>query len=222
MEEPPLPTDEFAPGIDQSMVDPLIRGEQPTSPAIDMRQWDWPALQSAVSSCVACELHKSRTQTVFGVGDRQAQWMIIGEAPGADEDKQGEPFVGSAGQLLNNMLLAIGLKREQVFIANIIKCHPPDNRNPRTEEIAQCEAYLQRQVELVSPRVILVVGRIAAHNLLKVDTPLSRLRGKVHHYGQTPVVVTYHPAYLLRSPKEKAKSWDDLRFADAVVKGEQP
>lgn len=222
VEEPPMPTDEFAPGIDQSMVDPQIRGEQPTSPVIDTRQWDWPTLQSAVSSCTACDLHKSRTQTVFGVGNHNAQWMIIGEAPGADEDKQGEPFVGRAGQLLNNMLLAIGLKREQVFIANILKCRPPDNRNPRAEEIVKCEAYLQRQVQLVAPKVILAVGRIAAHSLLKVDTPLSRLRGKIHHYGQTPVVVTYHPAYLLRSPKEKAKSWDDLRFADAVVKGEQP
>ncbi len=213
-EEPPLPTDEFIPSLDISEI-----STQP-APVADISSLDWPELQAAVSSCTACELHKTRTQTVFGVGDHAAQWMIIGEAPGADEDKQGEPFVGRAGQLLNNMLKALGLRREQVFIANILKCRPPGNRNPAPEEIVRCEAFLQRQVALVKPKVILAVGGVAAHNLLKVDTAVSRLRGQLHHYGETPLVVTYHPAYLLRKPSEKGKSWADLKFAAAVVRGE--
>jgi uracil-DNA glycosylase family 4 len=180
---------------------------------------DWAGLRAKVSTCTACDLHRGRTQTVFGVGNEQADWMIIGEAPGAEEDRQGEPFVGRAGQLLNNMLKAIGLKRESVYIANILKCRPPNNRDPRPEEIIQCEAYLRRQVELVAPKVILAVGRIAAHNLLKVDTPLGKMRGQVHHYGNTPVVVTYHPAYLLRTPRDKAKAWADLCYARSVVQG---
>ncbi len=214
-EEPPLPTDDFVPGLDISEM-----SSQP-APAIDISSLDWPELQVAVPSCTACELHKTRTQTVFGVGDHAAEWMIIGEAPGADEDQQGEPFVGRAGQLLNNMLRALGLQREQVFIANILKCRPPENRNPQPEEIVRCEAFLQRQVALVKPKVILAVGGVAAHNLLKVDTAVSKLRGQVHHYGETPLVVTYHPAYLLRKPSEKGKSWTDLKFAAAVVRGEQ-
>ena len=213
-EEPPLPTDDFMPNLDISEVSP-----QP-APAIDISRLDWPELQIAVSSCTACDLHKTRTQTVFGVGEHAAQWMIIGEAPGADEDKQGKPFVGRAGQLLNNMLKALGLQREQVFIANILKCRPPENRNPQPEEVMQCEAFLQRQVALVQPKVILSVGGVAAHNLLKVDTAVSKLRGQLHHYGETPLVVTYHPAYLLRKPSEKAKSWVDLKFAAAVVRDE--
>jgi len=213
-EEPPLPTDDFMPSLDMSEV-----SSQSTS-VIDVSHLDWPALQVAVSSCKACDLHKARTQTVFGVGDHTAQWMIIGEAPGADEDKQGEPFVGRAGQLLNNMLKALGLQREQVFITNILKCHPPGNRNPESEEIVRCEAFLQRQVALVKPKVILAVGGVAAQNLLKVDTAVSKLRGQRYHYGETPLVVTYHPAYLLRKPSEKAKSWADLKFAAAVVRGD--
>ncbi len=213
-EEPPLPTDDFVSGLDMSEV-----LSQP-APAIDVSSLDWPELQTTVSSCTACELHKTRTQTVFGVGDHAAQWMIIGEAPGADEDKQGEPFVGRAGQLLNNMLKALGLQREQVFIANILKCRPPGNRNPQREEMVRCEAFLKRQVALVKPKVILAVGGVAAHNLLNVDIAVSKLRGQVHHYGETPLVVTYHPAYLLRKPSEKGKSWADLKFAAAVVKGE--
>ncbi len=215
-EEPPLPTDDFMPGLDMSEV------SSQAASTIDVHSLDWPALQTAVASCKACELHKTRTQTVFGVGDHTAQWMIIGEAPGADEDQQGEPFVGRAGQLLNNMLKALGLQREQVFIANILKCRPPGNRNPQPEEIVQCEAFLQRQVALVKPKVILAVGGVAAHNLLKVTTAVSKLRGQLHHYGETPLVVTYHPAYLLRKPGEKARSWTDLKFAAAVVRGEQP
>lgn len=216
-EEPPLPTDDFMPSLDMTEVEaPLV-----ATPAIDVSTLDWPELQTTVSACTACELHKTRTQTVFGVGAHDAQWMIIGEAPGADEDRQGEPFVGPAGQLLNNMLKAVGLQREQVFIANILKCRPPENRNPQPEEVAQCEAFLQRQVALVQPKIILAVGGVAAHNLLKVETPVSRLRGQVHHYDGVPLVVTYHPAYLLRKPSEKAKSWADLKFAAAVVKGEK-
>ncbi len=190
-----------------------------TPPGIDISGLDWDALQAAVARCTACGLHATRTQSVFGTGNRSADWMIVGEAPGADEDRQGEPFVGRAGQLLNNMLRAIGLQREQVYIANVIKCRPPNNRNPHVDEVSQCLNYLQRQIALVRPRLILVVGRVAAHSLLKVDTPLGRLRGQVHHFCDTPVVVTYHPAYLLRTPRDKAKSWDDLRFARRLAEG---
>jgi DNA polymerase len=172
-------------------------------------------LESAVKACTLCDLHRTRTQTVFGVGDRQAQWMVVGEAPGADEDAQGEPFVGRAGQLLNSMLKAIGLKREQVFIANVMKCRPPQNRDPTPSEAACCKPYLHRQIELVNPRLILCVGRIAAQNLLETETPIGKLRGKVHALGvqRRPVVVTYHPAYLLRSPGEKRRAWEDLVLA---------
>lgn len=193
---------------------------QQTVVARDVSHLDWPQLKTAVESCTECALNESRTNTVFGVGDHHAQVMVIGEAPGADEDQQGEPFVGRAGKLLNNMLLAIGYKREQVYIANILKCRPPGNRDPRPEEISQCEHYLRRQVELVQPKVIIAVGRIAAHNLMKVETPIGKMRGKLHHYGKTPVVVTYHPAYLLRKPSEKAKAWDDLRFVQTLIQGE--
>ena len=176
---------------------------------------DWETLKTRVSACTACELHSSRTQTVFGIGDHNADWLIIGEAPGADEDKQGEPFVGRAGQLLNAMLLACGLKREQVYIANILKCRPPDNRDPRPEEVVSCEQFLMRQIGLIQPRLILAVGRIAAQNLLQCDTPIGKLRGQVHRFRDTgiPLVATYHPAYLLRSPAEKRKAWQDLQLA---------
>jgi uracil-DNA glycosylase family 4 len=180
---------------------------------------DWEALQSRVAGCTACDLHKTRTQTVFGVGNRRAEWLIIGEAPGAEEDRQGKPFVGRAGQLLNAMLEAIGLKREQVYIANILKCRPPNNRDPRPEEVACCEPYLKRQVDLLGPKIILAVGRIAAQNLLKTETRIGALRGKRYTYADTgiPVVVTYHPAYLLRSPKEKRKAWQDLQYAQKIL-----
>jgi uracil-DNA glycosylase family 4 len=181
----------------------------------------WPALEQAVSVCTKCSLFETRKHTVFGVGSQQAQWMIIGEAPGADEDRQGEPFVGRAGRLLNNMLLSIGLNRDQVFIANILKCRPPNNRDPKPEEVEQCEPYLHQQVNLLRPKIILALGRIAAHNLLKTDAPLGRLRGKCYHYGatETPLIVTYHPAYLLRSPQEKRKVWEDLLLAKEMVNG---
>ncbi len=181
---------------------------------------DWEQLRNTVLHCEQCELHQTRTQAVFGVGNQQAQWMVVGEAPGADEDRQGEPFVGRAGQLLNNMLYAIGLKREQVYIANVLKCRPPNNRDPKPEEVVKCEAYLQRQVALIEPKLILAVGRIAAHNLLKTDVSLTKLRQRTYSYGeaQTPLIVTYHPAYLLRSPREKRKAWQDLQYAVEVFK----
>lgn len=181
--------------------------------------FDWEPLQAAVAQCTRCDLHKSRTQTVFGVGDPDANWLIIGEAPGAEEDRQGEPFVGRAGQLLNAMLLAIGLKREDVYIANILKCRPPNNRDPQPVEVACCESYLKRQIELIQPRIILAVGRIAAQNLLKTEVSIGRLRGKVHALPGTtlPLVVTYHPAYLLRKPSDKRKAWDDLKLALACI-----
>jgi DNA polymerase len=171
----------------------------------------WKRLEQAVGSCEKCEaLCASRTQTVFGVGNHQAELFVIGEAPGRDEDQQGEPFVGRAGQLLNAMLKAIGLQREQVFIANILKCRPPDNRDPRPQEAANCSEFLRTQIDLVQPKVILVVGRIAAQNLLATQQAIGKLRGRQHSYNGTPVIVTYHPAYLLRKPSEKRKSWQDL------------
>jgi len=175
---------------------------------------DWEGLSQAVNTCTACSLHTTRTQSVFGVGNRQAQWMIIGEAPGMEEDKQGEPFVGRAGQLLNAMLKAIGLAREQVFIANILKSRPPHNRDPRPDEVAACIPFLYRQIELVNPVLLLCVGRIAAQTLLQTDTPIGRLRGTLHRIANNrPMIVTYHPAYLLRSPAEKRKAWSDLKLA---------
>jgi uracil-DNA glycosylase len=185
----------------------------------DVSGMDWTQLQQTVSQCRLCDLHAGRTQTVFGTGNRSADWLVIGEAPGRDEDLQGEPFVGRAGQLLNAMLLAAGLKREQVYIANILKCRPPNNRDPRPEEVVCCEPYLARQIALIQPRIILAVGRIAAQNLLKTDTPIGKLRGTVHHYADTgiPLVATYHPAYLLRSPLDKRKAWEDLKLAMASM-----
>jgi DNA polymerase len=182
---------------------------------------EWPELESRVACCTRCVLHETRTRTVFGTGNRTADWLIIGEAPGADEDRQGEPFVGRAGQLLTAMLEAIGFRREEVYITNILKCRPPGNRDPLPAEVACCHDYLERQIELVGPRLILVVGRIAAHNLLQTDIPIGRLRGRVHRYGKAgiPLVVTYHPAYLLRSPLEKRKSWEDLQLAQQVYRG---
>jgi uracil-DNA glycosylase family 4 len=172
----------------------------------------WSDLEAKVRACTLCALHRGRTQTVFGVGRRDARLFVIGEAPGADEDRQGEPFVGKAGQLLNAMLRSIGLPRADVFIANILKCRPPNNRDPDPGESASCTPYLSQQIELVQPRVLLAVGRISAQWLLQTDTPIGRLRGRVLTYGtrNTPLVVTYHPAYLLRSPLEKAKAWNDL------------
>jgi DNA polymerase len=177
---------------------------------------DWQPLQAEVAGCVKCVLAATRTHTVFGVGNPHADWLVIGEAPGAEEDRQGEPFVGAAGKLLDAMLQAIGLSRnENVFIANMLKCRPPGNRDPKPEEVAACMPYLMRQILAVRPKLILAVGRIAAQNLLATDVPLGRLRGQVHRFGplSTALIVTYHPAYLLRSPGEKRKAWEDLKFA---------
>ena len=180
-----------------------------------IQSMDWSQLKAHVANCQVCELHKTRKQTVFGVGHHKADWLIIGEAPGADEDRQGEPFVGRAGQLLTQMLRAIGLAREEVFIANILKCRPPNNRDPEPEEVNACHAYLGRQIELLEPKIILALGRIAAQSLLQTSTPIGKMRGRLYHLEQynIPTVVTYHPAYLLRSPKEKRKVWEDLKFA---------
>jgi uracil-DNA glycosylase family 4 len=194
------------------------RATQPAAPPdapapADPTVLGWEALAAAVHGCQRCELCESRTQAVFGVGDRRARLMIVGEAPGAEEDRQGEPFVGRAGRLLNAMLRAVGLDRQQVFIANILKCRPPRNRDPQPAEVAQCMPYLMRQIELISPALILCVGRIAAQNLLATDTPIGRLRGSLHRLETgVPVIVTYHPAYLLRSPGEKRKAWEDLKL----------
>ena len=179
----------------------------------DVSRLDWDELQAQVAGCTLCELHSSRTQTVFGVGNRAADWLVIGEAPGKDEDQQGEPFVGRAGQLLNAMLQAIGLQREQVYIANILKCRPPGNRDPQAEEALRCRPYLQRQLELLEPKAILAVGRISAQNLLQSNETIGRLRGRVHRFGSggIPLVATYHPAYLLRNPAQKSKVWQDLK-----------
>jgi DNA polymerase len=181
---------------------------------------DWPTLEAAVKGCTQCVLHRTRTQAVFGAGNKQATWMIVGDAPGADEDATGEPFAGRAGQLLNAMLKAIGLQREQVFVVNVMKCRPPQDRASTRDEAACCKPYLQRQIELVNPKFILCVGPIAAQHLLNTDTPIDKLRGQVHRLGeaQRPVVVTYHPAYLLRSPGEKRRAWDDLVLAMATEK----
>jgi DNA polymerase len=199
----------------------LERIASPNRTALEPGADSWDAVASEVAVCTRCELHQCRTRTVFGVGDREASWLVVGEAPGADEDRQGEPFVGRAGQLLNAMLLGIGLQREQVFIANVLKCRPPNNRDPLPDEVAHCLPYLERQIALLKPRIMLAVGRIAAQNLLATDTPIGKLRGRAHAFGtqRIPLVVTYHPAYLLRSPTEKRKAWEDLKFARRVAAG---
>jgi len=177
-------------------------------------QMDWQGLQSCVSECTACSLAATRTQTVFGVGDPNADWLIIGEAPGAEEDRKGEPFVGQAGKLLDNMLAAIQLKRgSNVYIANVLKCRPPENRDPHGEEVIQCDPYLKRQVELIKPKLILALGKFAAQSLLASDNTIASMRGKLHDYHGVPVIVTYHPAYLLRNLPDKARAWEDLCLA---------
>ena len=181
---------------------------------------DWPTLKLAVSSCTACGLRAGCTQTVFGVGDESAQWMLVGEAPGADEDKLGEPFVGQAGKLLDSMLAAIGLARgRNVYIANVLKCRPPGNRNPEPEEVAKCSPHLVRQIELIQPKLILAMGRFAVQTLLDTQATIASLRGAVHHYHGVPLIVTYHPAYLLRNLPDKAKAWADLVFARKTIAG---
>lgn len=191
----------------------IERWQSRSAPAAD----PWSLLAKQVAGCQACQLCESRTQTVFGVGDQQADLLIVGEAPGFHEDQQGEPFVGRAGQLLNAMLHAIGLSRQQVYIANVLKCRPPENRDPRPEEVQQCTPYLEQQVALLQPKVMLAVGRIAAHFLLGSNEALSRLRQRQHQFADTPLIVSYHPAYLLRRPSDKGKAWQDLQTVKSLL-----
>lgn len=205
----------------------------PRAMPAEIAAMDWDALQQVVAGCQACGLCQSRKNTVFGVGDTQARWLVVGEAPGENEDIQGEPFVGQAGQLLDNMLKAVGLNRQGtgaqgVYIANVLKCRPPANRNPQPEEVSQCEPYLRRQVALLQPQIILALGRFAAQSLLQhsvpdvATMPLGKLRGQVHSYEGVPVVVSYHPAYLLRTPQDKARTWADLCLAMDVMRAGRP
>jgi DNA polymerase len=174
----------------------------------------WQDLKARVKNCTDCKLRAGCTQTVFGVGDDKAEWLLVGEAPGAEEDRLGEPFVGQAGRLLDNMLAAIGLsRRSNVYIANVLKCRPPGNRNPEPDEVAKCSPHLQKQIALIRPKLIVAMGRFAAQTLLASDATIASLRGTVHRYAGVPLVVTYHPAYLLRNLPDKAKAWADLRFA---------
>lgn len=201
--------------LSETSLDLLESAEVPIS------SMDWEVLRACVTKCDNCSLQASRTKTVFGSGDFDASWMLIGEAPGGEEALQGEPFVGSAGHLLNEMLSAVNLSRKEVFIANLLKCCPPDNYGSLVDELDQCRGYLERQISLVKPDIILAVGRVAAQNILNTDSPMSQLRGKVHYYGlgRIPVVVIYHPAYLLRSLKEKRKAWQDLQLVMETAKG---
>jgi uracil-DNA glycosylase family 4 len=183
---------------------------------------DWAQLKQRVAACTDCPLHAKRNKAVFGVGDENADWLFVGEGPGADEDAQGEPFVGQAGRLLDSMLAAIRLKRGQnVYIANVVKCRPPGNRNPEQAEAAACEPHLHRQIDLIRPKLIVALGKVAAANLLASDASVASMRGKVHDYRGTPLIVTYHPAYLLRTPPDKSKAWVDLRFAVRTMQGLQ-
>lgn len=183
-----------------------------------IKQMDWQALQNCVSDCQACNLAATRTQTVFGIGDPNAEWLIVGEAPGAEEDLKGEPFVGQAGKLLDNMLAAIQLKRgDNVFIANVLKCRPPENRDPLGEELRECDPFLKRQVELIKPKLIIALGKFAAQSLLQSENTIASMRGQLHQYNGVPVIVTYHPAYLLRNLADKAKAWEDLCFAKRTM-----
>jgi uracil-DNA glycosylase family 4 len=194
----------------------------PDSRRATIMRMEWPALKAAVASCLDCTLHAKRNKTVFGVGDENADWMFIGEGPGADEDALGDPFVGQAGKLLDNMLAAIKLTRaENVYIANVVKCRPPGNRNPEPGEAKQCEPFLQRQIELIKPKLIIALGRVAALNLLSRDASIASLRGRVLDYRGTPLIVTYHPAYLLRTLTDKSKAWEDLCFAVKTMEGLQ-
>jgi DNA polymerase len=187
--------------------------------AVQIHAMDWVQLKASASACTACVLHKARKQAVFGVGDEKAEWLFVGEGPGAEEDERGEPFVGQAGKLLDNMLAAIALQRgNNVYIANVVKCRPPGNRTPEPAEAHACEPYLTRQIELIRPRLIVALGKVAAQNLLGVEATLASMRGRLHEYRGTPLIVTYHPAYLLRTLADKSKSWEDLCFAVDTMK----
>ena len=198
---------------------------QPAAPGAERpaSAYSWETLERAVAGCIACKLSATRTRGVLGVGDRNADWLVIGEAPGADEDAQGEPFVGQAGKLLDAMLASIGLARgDNVYITNVVKSRPPGNRNPEPDEIAACLPYLLAQIELIRPKLILAVGRIAAQTLLGTDEAIGRLRGRVHDYRGIPLIVTYHPAYLLRNLPDKARAWEDLCFARRTLQSLTP
>ena len=215
--EPPVFDD--LPWLDDVPPQSLAASETVDDTADDIATLDWDTLAARVAVCERCRLCERRTNSVFGVGDREADWMLIGEAPGENEDKLGEPFVGQAGKLLDSMLHAVALSREDnVFIANVIKCRPPGNRNPELDEVARCEPYLKRQVELVKPKLIVALGRFAAQSLLKTEASIASLRGRVHDYQGVPVIVTYHPAYLLRSLPDKTKAWADLCLAQATYR----
>jgi DNA polymerase len=229
-DEPPPWSDDDLAGLpfDDAPLTPDLFPDAPAAapPPNPVAGMDWPALKDAVAGCRACGLCQRRTNTVFGVGDENAELMFIGEGPGQDEDRQGEPFVGRAGQLLNRMLAAVDLKREQVYIANIVKCRPPNNRNPNPDEAAACRAYLDRQIALIRPRLIVSLGAVSANNLLGNTDSVGRLRGRGHQYqppdGSPPIplLVTYHPSYYLRSPAEKAKGWQDLQRIVRTLRGQ--
>ena len=193
--------------------------QRDSSPSTEEKSISWQNLKSRVRNCTDCKLRAGCTQTVFGVGDEKAEWLLVGEAPGAEEDRLGEPFVGQAGKLLDHMLAAIGLsRRENVYIANVLKCRPPGNRNPEPDEVAKCSPHLQKQIELIKPKLIVAMGRFAAQTLVGSDATIASLRGRVHRYAGLPLIVTYHPAYLLRNLPDKAKAWADLRFAVRTMK----
>lgn len=226
---PARPPQVMTPPVVAATPTPAAASGLSTARSTPVSTMDWTALRAAVADCRACGLCENRTQTVFGVGHLQAHWMIVGEAPGEQEDRQGEPFVGKSGQLLDNMLRALGLSRSaaqgaddpahQVYIANTLKCRPPGNRNPQPQELNECEPYLVRQIELVRPKIILAMGRFAVQSLLRSNEPIGKLRGRVHQFQGVPLIVTYHPAYLLRNLEEKAKAWDDLCLARITHEG---
>jgi uracil-DNA glycosylase len=220
----PSRPDTIAPLQEAPAAPPVEAGHRPTG----IPSMNWDALREAARVCTACKLCEGRKQAVFGTGSTQAQWLVVGEAPGEQEDLQGEPFVGKSGQLLDAMLRSISLTRgeadpqHQVYIANTIKCRPPGNRNPQPDELAQCEPFLIRQLELLQPRIILAMGRFAVQSLLRNNEPVGRLRGRVHRYQGVPLIVTYHPAYLLRNPEDKARAWDDLCLALQTAQAAAP
>jgi len=226
---PPQPVARVAGSAPAPVKPRVVRAAAQVAPALpldarsaEIAQMDWPQLKAGVAGCTACPLHKERNKTVFGIGDERAEWLFIGEGPGADEDAKGEPFVGQAGKLLDNMLAAIKLKRGgNVYIANVVKCRPPGNRNPEAAEAAQCEPYLHRQIALIQPKLIVALGKVAAVNLLRREATIASLRGKVLEYQGIPLIITYHPAYLLRSLSDKAKAWEDLCFAVETMRGLQ-
>jgi len=200
----------------QEQVHEQVQGRKATN----IQEMGWAQLKAKVAGCTDCKLRAGCQQTVFGVGDEHADWLLVGEAPGSEEDRLGEPFVGQAGKLLDNMLAAVSLSRgRNVYIANVLKCRPPGNRNPEPEEVAQCLPHLLRQIGLIRPKLILAMGRFASQALLGTDATIASLRGKVHQYAGVPLIVTYHPAYLLRNLPDKAKAWADLRFAVRTLSG---